>query len=111
MDTAITIVTTVLDKKLVERVQRQRRGPKGHGLLCILRLLVLCNLARVFLVREATETLTETARDLAVIRLRTMSSSEQYCTMEKALQARTRGVHRAPRRQLPRQAQEHLDNP
>ena len=52
METAIAIVTTVVDKKLVECVQRQRRGPKGHGLVCILRLLLYAVLMRYFSSRE-----------------------------------------------------------
>ena len=48
METAIAIVTTVIDKNLVEIVQRHRRGPKGHGLVCILRLLVYAVLMQYF---------------------------------------------------------------
>jgi hypothetical protein len=52
MTTALAIVTTVIDKKLVEKVERQRRGPKGHGMLCILRLLVYAILMQHFSSRK-----------------------------------------------------------
>jgi len=40
MKTVVDVVTNVINKKLVEQVQRPRRGPKGHGLVMIFRLLL-----------------------------------------------------------------------
>lgn len=48
----MTIVTTLIDKKLVEKVQRRRRGPKGHGTRCIIRLLVYAILMQIFSTRK-----------------------------------------------------------
>ena len=67
MTTAIAVATTVIDKKLAASIARKRRGPKGHGLLCILRLLVYAMLKRYFSTRELVKHLrkhTEVWRDL-----------------------------------------------
>ena len=52
MTTALAIVTTVIDKKLVEQVQRQQRGPKGYGLLAVTRTLLYAVMEEVFSTRK-----------------------------------------------------------
>ena len=47
MDTALAIVTTEIDKKVLV-VQRIRSGPKGHGLTSIIRVLVYAILKEYF---------------------------------------------------------------
>jgi len=38
--TGTIVVTTVFNKRLVQRLSRRRRGPKGYGLLSVVRVLV-----------------------------------------------------------------------
>lgn len=52
MTTAATVVTTVINLKLVESVQRPRRGAPGYGLLAIMRVLVYALLAECFTTRK-----------------------------------------------------------
>jgi len=51
VETALAIATTEIDKNLVVKVQRQRSGPKGHGLWRIIRLLVYAVLKGYFSTR------------------------------------------------------------
>jgi len=48
MEQALQIATSVIHKNLIIKVQRVRTGPKGHGLLAIIRLLVYAVLKEYF---------------------------------------------------------------
>ena len=48
MEQALAIATSVIHKNLIIKVQRKRTGPKGHGLLAIIRLLVYAVLTEYF---------------------------------------------------------------
>jgi len=52
MTTTVAVTTTVIDKKLVETIERRRRGAPGYGLLAVLRVLVYALLAECFSTRK-----------------------------------------------------------
>lgn len=52
MTTTVAVTTTVIDKKLVEKIERQRRGAPGYGLLAVLRVLVYALLSECFSTRK-----------------------------------------------------------
>ena len=62
MTSAVAVATRVIDKKLAAYVERTHRGPKGHGLLCSLRLLVYAMLMRYFSTRELVKHLRKHAK-------------------------------------------------
>lgn len=48
----IDIVKTVVYKSITQKVERKRRGPRGHGLLRIIRLLLYAVLMEIFSTRK-----------------------------------------------------------
>src|SRR3989338_3622286 len=48
----VNVVLGVLNKNVVSKIEKQRRGPEGHGLLIILRLMLYAVLAEIFSTRK-----------------------------------------------------------
>ena len=56
---ALSIVRTILTKKLISSVDNPRKGPPGHGLLAILRLLLYAMFKELFSTRHLVRHLTK----------------------------------------------------
>jgi len=72
MTTAVRVVTTVINLKLIECVQRSRRGTPGYGLLAIMRVLVYALLAECYTTRKLRRHLRkrpEVVAQLGLVRL------------------------------------------
>jgi len=60
----VDVVIGVLNKSVVDSISKKRRGPKGYGLLRILRLLLYSVLAEIFSTRELVKHLRKRPRVL-----------------------------------------------
>ena len=70
----IDIAKCVVCKSIAKKVERKRRGPKGFGLLRIIRLLLYAVLMEIFSTRKLVKNLKKKKTYLEVTRLMILKS-------------------------------------
>ncbi|MEK6837096.1 MAG: transposase [Nanoarchaeota archaeon] len=69
---ALDVVLALLNKKIVKKVSRIRRGPKGYGLLLIFRLLLYSVLIEYFSTKQVIRHLRKNKRVLKLLGFKTV---------------------------------------